>query len=92
MDFMTNPVITGYRQLSEEEAALINEGKALARLVGDYIIKLRGYPPATDRDGRVLQGVAGTPSIDHCWVSIGATQLQQGFMAVTRGIAQPSTF
>ena len=32
------------------------------------------------------------PSIDQRWVSIGATQLQQGFMAVIRGIAQPSTF
>lgn len=32
------------------------------------------------------------PSIDQRWVSIGATDLQRGFMAVIRGIAQPSTF
>lgn len=29
---------------------------------------------------------------DKRWVSIGATHLQQGFMAVIRGIAKPTTF
>lgn len=76
------PKITGYRQLSEAEVALMNEGKALAEQVGAYIEKLR-------RVG-VEHGVPG--SLDQRWVSIGATQLQQGFMAVIRGIAQPTTF
>jgi hypothetical protein len=35
---------------------------------------------------RVLQ------SLDQRWVSIGATDLQCGFMAVMRGIARPTTF
>lgn len=92
METMQQPKITGYRQLSEAEVALMNEGKALAEQVGAYIEKLKSHPPSLDREGRVLQGQAGVPSIDHRWVAIGATQLQQGFMAVIRGIAQPSTF
>jgi hypothetical protein len=47
--------------------------------------------PATGKDGVPIV-VDGQPSIDQRWVSIGATQLQQGWMAVIRSIAQPSTF
>ena len=69
------PKITGYRQLSHEEVALMNEGKALASKCGEFIAKLRA-----------------TPDLDQRWVSIGATDIQTGFMAATRGIAQPTTF
>ena len=69
------PPITGYRNLSSEEVALINEGKALAEQVGAFIEKLRAEA-ATDKR----------------WVAIGATELQQGFMAAIRGIARPTTF
>lgn len=80
MDTFIQPKITGYRQLSEAEAALMNEGKALAEQCGEFIAKLR-------------HGSAeGHPTLDQRWISIGATQLQQGFMAVIRGIAQPTTF
>lgn len=33
-----------------------------------------------------------TNDIDHRWLNIGVTHLQQGFMALTRSIAQPTTF
>lgn len=71
---MTQQII-GYRQLSEAEVALINEGKALAEQCGDYVEKLRG-----------------NLGLDQRWIAIGATDLQRGFMAVIRGIAQPTTF
>ena len=90
METMIQPKITGYRQLSEAEVALMNEGKALAEQCGEYIAKLRKFPdastgglPATDTD---------VGSLDQRWISIGATDLQRGFMAVIRGIAQPTTF
>lgn len=67
--------IKGYRDLSLEEIALMNECKAMAEQVGILIDKLRA-----------------TPGLDQRWVSIGATDLQKGFMATIRGIAQPSTF
>jgi hypothetical protein len=68
--------IRGYRDLSQEEIDLMNEGKALAEQVGDFIEKLR----------------AKGSDLDQRWVSIGQTQLQQGFMAAIRGIAKPGTF
>ena len=79
------PKITGYRQLSEAEVALMNEGKALAEACGAYIAKLRKFPPP--QTGGHIPG-----HLDQRWISIGATDLQTGFMAVIRGIAQPTTF
>ena len=81
METFTQPKITGYRQLSEAEATLMNEGKALAEQCGAYIAKLRGHGD-TPIDGKR----------DQRWVSIGETQLQQGFMALIRSVAQPTTF
>lgn len=76
METFVQPKITGYRQLTPEDAALINAGKALAEQCGAYIESLRQMGPG----------------LDQRWISIGATDLQRGFMAVIRGIAQPTTF
>ena len=89
METFTQPKITGYRQLSEAEVALMNEGKALAEQCGAYIAKLRKFPPSPV-EGPIEVG--GLPTLDQRWISIGATDLQRGFMAVIRGIAQPTTF
>lgn len=86
METMIQPKVTGYRQLSEAEVALMNEGKALAEQCGEYIAKLRSYP-ATGKPNE-----SGDPALDQRWISIGATDIQRGFMAVIRGIAQPTTF
>lgn len=67
--------ITGYRQLNESEAALMNEIKAEGVKLAELVAKLR----ATD-------------GLDQRWVSIGSTDLQTGLMALTRGVAQPTTF
>lgn len=94
METFTQPKITGYRQLGELEVALMNEGKALAEQCGAFITKLKAH-------GDVSRGVSSlkdselAPSpllLDQRWIAIGATDLQRGFMAVTRGIAQPTTF
>ncbi len=68
--------IKGYRDLSEEEIALMNEGKALAEQIGEYIGKLK----------------SPNLGVDQRWVAIGQTDLQKGFMALIRSIAQPTTF
>jgi hypothetical protein len=81
METFTQPKITGYRQLNEAEVALMNEGKALAEQCGAYIEKLR-----------TGVGIGDARPLDQRWISIGATDLQRGFMSVIRGIAQPSTF
>ena len=75
METIVQPKITGYRQLNEAEAALMNEIKAEGVKLGELVAKLRG-----------------TEGLDQRWVSIGATDLQTGLMALTRGVAQPTTF
>ena len=75
METMIQPKITGYRQLNEAEAALMNEIKAEGVKLGELVAKLR----ATD-------------GLDQRWVSIGAPSLQTGLMALTRGVAHPTTF
>jgi hypothetical protein len=87
METFAQPKITGYRQLSETEVALMNEGKALAEQCGEYIAKLRTLNGQPDGDSH-----RDLPNLDQRWISIGATDLQRGFMAVIRGIARPTTF
>lgn len=68
--------------------------------------RIVGYRELTGREidlmnavkalGEAMKGVVDElthePGIDHRWVAIGTTQLQQGLMALTRAIAQPTTF
>ncbi|MFZ6767497.1 DUF7681 family protein [Undibacterium sp. Di26W] len=42
--------------------------------------------------GDLVEELKALPGLDQRWVSIGATDLQKGFMSVIRGIAQPTTF
>ncbi|UYZ84286.1 hypothetical protein MTZ49_01515 [Entomomonas sp. E2T0] len=42
--------------------------------------------------GALHEKIAQMPDIDQRWLAIGKTELQQGFMALTRSIAQPTTF
>ena len=92
METFIQPKVTGYRQLTEAEAALMNEGKALSELCGAFVEKLRIHPDAK-RIGTSNANINPllTP-LDQRWVSIGATDIQTGFMAIIRGIAQPTTF
>lgn len=78
--------IKGYRELSQAEIDLMNEGKALAEQVGEWVQKVStsGIRP----DGNETKA----NDIDHRWLSIGKTHLQQGFMAAIRAIAKPTTF
>jgi hypothetical protein len=75
METMIQPKITGYRELSESEAALMNEIKEHGIALGELVAKMRALR-----------------SVDPRWVSIGATDLQTGLMALTRAVAQPTTF
>jgi hypothetical protein len=75
--------ITGYRELTQEEIDLMNEVKQLAAKTGELIEKLSASDVITTPD---------VDGIDLRWVNIAKTQLQQGFMALTRSIAKPTTF
>lgn len=75
--------IKGYRDLTQQEIDLMNEGKALAEQVGAFTEKVKQLASPNAQAGI---------SIDGRWLSIGVTHLQQGFMAVIRSIARPTTF
>lgn len=42
--------------------------------------------------GGMIDDLRAAKGIDQRWVSIGATDLQTGLMALTRAVAQPSSF
>lgn len=73
--------ITGYRDLTQEEIDLMNESKALAEQVGNFIDKLE----KTNVDRCAVVADVG-------WLITAKTDLQKGFMSLTRSIAKPSTF
>lgn len=75
METFEQPKITGYRQLNEAEAELMNSIKACGIVIGGLVEQLRAMP-----------------DLDQRWVSIGATDLQTGLMALTRAVAKPTTF
>jgi len=75
-------LIKGYRDLSQEEIDLMNEGKELSAKVGEWIDKLE----------KAYFAIAIEQEPDPHWLAIGKTDLQKGFMAVIRSIAKPSTF
>lgn len=42
--------------------------------------------------GELVAELRATSNLDQRWISIGATDLQTGLMALTRGVAQPTFF
>lgn len=78
--------ITGYRELDETEIGMINEIKALSEEVGCLIERM-------ERTTLILDGVHTDKKIfDPRWVAIAKTDLQKGFMSLTRSVAKPGTF
>nr|WP_298892195.1 hypothetical protein [uncultured Acinetobacter sp.] len=92
--------IKGYRDLSQEEIDLMNEIKAKGVELGSLVDKLFDHA----RSQIEKAGAHGDSTGDYSeserilaaepahWVATGATQLQQGLMALTRAVAQPTTF
>jgi hypothetical protein len=79
--------ITGYRQLSAEEQALINRVKAAAQQIADLVDDVRmivgGNPLEQDTAVRL------NPAR---WAALADTDFQVGFMKLTRAIARPTTY
>lgn len=96
--------IKGYRELTQAEIDLMNEiktkgvelGELVAR-VGNHLARQRidsetddgteeGRASAADERIRIANAEPGR------WASIGRTHLQEGLMALTRAVAQPTFF
>ena len=44
------------------------------------------------RIGILIEELSDNPALDQRWVAIAKTDLQKGFMAATRAVAQPTSF
>jgi hypothetical protein len=73
---MSDVKIKGYRDLSNQEIEAINIVKQMGEQMEQVVLALQAQGPA----------------LDQRWVSVGKTHLQQGLMALTRGIAKPTNF
>ena len=82
-------MIKGYRELNVQEMHLMNEIKLKGEELGQLVEKLRGMP---GNPGGQYDQPDGMVTVDQRWVSIGATDLQTGLMALTRAIAKPTFF
>ncbi|WP_151708857.1 Acb2/Tad1 domain-containing protein [Acinetobacter brisouii] len=42
--------------------------------------------------GKLIEELSASPNVDQRWLAIAKTDLQKGFMSLTRAIAKPTTF
>lgn len=93
METFVQPRITGYRQLSEAEAALMNEVKAHAEQTRHLVSRVQTYVEEQAREP-LPEGHAPHSQVTHPgrWAALAQTELQTGYMMLVRAIAQPTTF
>jgi len=56
------------------------------------IAEMNRIKAAGESIGALVASVAAMPGVDQRWVAIARTELQQGFMALTRAVARPESF
>lgn len=87
-------LIKGYRELSAEEIALMNEVKAAGEQLGALVNKVGAYLSkqldATDIPSEEFDRQEAANPFQ--WHATGASDLQVGIMKLVRAIAQPTTF
>jgi hypothetical protein len=66
--------------------------KGYRDLTEEEITQMNLCNEMAEQCGQIIEELKSCPGLDQRWVSIGATHLQQGWMAVIRGIAKPETF
>ena len=106
METFTQPKITGYRQLSEADAELMNSFKSD---LGSYLVTAVSMAMQHVRKQRMVLMSLPTDTQEQFeakrvelkrieaaqperWIAIANTHFQEGLMALTRAVAQPSSF
>lgn len=56
------------------------------------VAEMNRIKAAGEQIGALVASVAALPGVDQRWVAIARTELQQGFMALTRAVARPDSF
>ena len=103
---MIQPKVTGYRQLTPEEAALMNEIKALGPVFSDVCKKIEMHIAAQRAACATSDAQAEDPGCAHLlaeqqrldlaeperWLNWGRDAMQANLMYLTRAVAQPTSF
>lgn len=88
--------IKGYRELSADEIALMNAVKEHAEATKGLIGKLHQLNSLRFGSGALrpmrTSEAAEQAGESNRWAALAKTQLQQGYMALNRAIALPTTF
>lgn len=66
--------------------------KGYRTLTEEEIITINEIKTAGENISALIDNIKATPGVDQRWLSIGITQLQQGFMSLTRSVARPTNF
>ena len=66
--------------------------KGYRELSQDEINLMNEVKEVSAKIGELVEKLRAAPGLDQRWVSIGATDMQTGAMALVRAIAQPTTF
>jgi len=83
--------IKGYRDLSQEEIDLMNKIKALAEQVGELVSEVASKNDwLNQKDVSIADKQVYDDAVD--WANNAKTNLQVGFMQLTRAVAKPTTF
>lgn len=89
----TQPKITGYRQLSQAEADLMNKIKFYGVDIESLITEVEAHLVAQNRANTgPLEAERLAKTQPFRWVAIARTDFQTALMALTRAVAQPSSF
>lgn len=89
------PKVTGYRDLTEEDVAIINMIKGKGNDLDMFICGLENRPPTPQRAYGQPEANRAEPldgSVDPRQLSLARTKFEEGFMHLVRAVAQPRSF
>ena len=66
--------------------------KGYRDLSPEEVAAMNAVKQKAEEVGAIIEELQHNPSMDQRWVAIAKTDLQKGFMAAIRSIAQPTTF
>lgn len=71
---------------------MTNKITGYRELTENEIILINKVKALAEEVGATVESFTGSNIIDQRWLAIAKTDLQKGFMALTRSVAQPTTF
>ena len=66
--------------------------KGYRELTENEIDTINSIKETAEEVGAIIEGMTGWNGADQRWVAIAKTDLQKGFLALVRAVAQPESF